>query len=155
VTSAPPARIVHSLGGKGFDCDAPIRRAGQPAILLDGPGKPAHPTTAVGVPTPWKRGGATLMCTSFPHHPSCSDSLPRVDLRRTAAVRGDGRRGPPAAAGRVRVLPFRWPGTHPAPRRTAGGGTAPDACLLDRRHLTVGRCAVEAKHRVPDVSDSR
>ena len=64
------------------------RSARRAAILLDGQGKPAHPTTAVGVPTPWKRGGATLMFISFPHHPSCSDSLPRVDLRRTAAVRG-------------------------------------------------------------------
>lgn len=35
VTSAPPARIVHSLGGKRFDCDAPIRRPAR-----DTPGRP-------------------------------------------------------------------------------------------------------------------
>lgn len=51
VTSAP-FPLGSSTGSAGSVSIVMPRSAGQAAILLDGPGKPAHPTTAVGVPTP-------------------------------------------------------------------------------------------------------
>lgn len=109
VTSAPPARIVHSLGGKRFDCDAPIRRPAR-----DTPGRPRE--------------------TGSPDHRSrCADSLetrrshahvhqfpPPTLVQRLTAPCGSG----PRRSSGVRC--FR----HPVRPRTAQ--RAPDTEVLPR-----------------------